>query len=78
MVLRDYQLVDVGLNVAVKFVFKDKVPANAWVRDAELGIVPIEAFVIKNVNHKNIIDYVGFFEVRSGRGFIRLLSTVLG
>ncbi|KAJ3361152.1 hypothetical protein GGF32_007707 [Allomyces javanicus] len=51
-----------NLEVAVKFILKEKVPVTSWVKDPELGAVPIEVYVIKNVHHKNIIDFVDFFE----------------
>ncbi|RKO86187.1 hypothetical protein BDK51DRAFT_29016, partial [Blyttiomyces helicus] len=35
-------------EVAVKFIFKNKVPAQGWARDKELGVIPLEAWMLKN------------------------------
>ncbi|KAI9179787.1 hypothetical protein H9P43_005117 [Blastocladiella emersonii ATCC 22665] len=51
-----------GHDVAVKFILKNKLGAQQWARDTELGVVPIEVYVIKNVRHRSIIDFVDFFE----------------
>jgi hypothetical protein len=64
----------VGLEVAVKFILKDKVPIHSWTKDSALGIVPIEVYVIKNVHHKNIIDFLDFFEVCWTLGFAAFSS----
>ena len=51
------------LSVAVKFIFKDKIPANGWKRDRGLGkIVPIEVFILRRLNHKNIVKFYDVFE----------------
>ncbi|KAJ1511572.1 hypothetical protein HMI54_011108 [Coelomomyces lativittatus] len=49
-------------EVAVKFIYKDKVPRCSWVEDKDYGWVPMEVYVIKNVKHKNIIGFVDFFQ----------------
>ncbi|KND03398.1 CAMK/CAMKL/PASK protein kinase [Spizellomyces punctatus DAOM BR117] len=49
-------------EVACKFIVKSKVPAQGWARDAELGVVPMEVFMLKNIQHDNIITYLDFFE----------------
>ncbi|KAI9088834.1 kinase-like domain-containing protein [Phlyctochytrium arcticum] len=56
-----YRLLD-GREVAVKFILKSKVPAQGWARDADLGVVPMEVFMLKNIQHDNVIDYIEFFE----------------
>jgi PAS domain-containing serine/threonine kinase len=37
-------------EVAVKFILKKKVPPRAWARDAVLGIIPTEIYILKNVS----------------------------
>ncbi|KAI7857645.1 kinase-like domain-containing protein [Circinella umbellata] len=51
-----------GIERAVKFIFRHRVPAHAWVRDPELGSVPMEIYVLKNVRHENIVNYVDFYQ----------------
>ncbi|KAJ3003584.1 hypothetical protein HKX48_001695 [Thoreauomyces humboldtii] len=51
-----------GQEVAVKFILKSKVPAQGWARDSELGVVPMEVFMLKNISHSNIISYIDFYE----------------
>ncbi|KAJ3025258.1 UNVERIFIED_CONTAM: hypothetical protein HDU68_007328, partial [Siphonaria sp. JEL0065] len=51
-----------AIEVAVKFILKEKVPANAWARDPVLGIVPTEVYILKNVSHPNVIKYLDYFE----------------
>ncbi|ORX44749.1 Pkinase-domain-containing protein [Hesseltinella vesiculosa] len=50
-----------GREVAVKFIFRDKVPYHAWVR-TEQGVLPMEIYVLKYVQHPNIIGYIDHFE----------------
>ncbi|PWN97381.1 kinase-like protein [Tilletiopsis washingtonensis] len=51
-----------GLPVAVKFIWKDKVPTHGWVRDPTLGVVPMEAFVLKVVDHPGVVKFVDLFD----------------
>ncbi|KAK9762932.1 hypothetical protein K7432_010841 [Basidiobolus ranarum] len=51
-----------GQEVAIKFIVKDKVPSQSWVYDTELGTVPMEVYLLKNLRHENIIKYLDFFE----------------
>ncbi|KAJ3176841.1 hypothetical protein HDU87_004772 [Geranomyces variabilis] len=53
---------DTNQEVAVKFILKSKVPAQGWARDSELGVVPMEVFMLKNISHENVIKYVDFYE----------------
>jgi len=53
-----------GVEVAVKFIIKDKVPVSAWVKDPELGIVPRECYLLKHVNHPCIIKYLDCYSDR--------------
>ncbi|PWN46347.1 kinase-like protein [Ceraceosorus guamensis] len=51
-----------GFPVAVKFIFKDKVPNHGWVRDPSLGVIPMEAFVLKVVKHPGVVRFVDLFD----------------
>ncbi|KAF9899830.1 hypothetical protein BX616_002826 [Lobosporangium transversale] len=49
-------------EVAVKFIFRDKVPVHGWTKDPELGVIPMEIYVLRNVEHANIIGYLNAFQ----------------
>ncbi|KAF9412513.1 hypothetical protein BGZ94_001013, partial [Podila epigama] len=49
-------------EVAVKFIFRDKVPVHGWAKDPELGIIPMEIYVLRNVKHPNIIDFLNVYQ----------------
>ncbi|KAG0303766.1 hypothetical protein BGZ98_006313 [Dissophora globulifera] len=49
-------------EVAVKFIFRDKVPAHGWAKDPELGVVPMEIYALRNVSHPNIIGFMGSYQ----------------
>ncbi|KAI8379407.1 kinase-like domain-containing protein [Radiomyces spectabilis] len=51
-----------GQPVAVKFIRKVKIPLNAWVRDAELGPIPMEIFILRRIKHPHMVGYIDFFE----------------
>ncbi|KAI9321211.1 kinase-like domain-containing protein [Dichotomocladium elegans] len=51
-----------GIERAVKFIFRHKVPAHSWVRDSELGPVPMEVYVLKHVRHENVVNFVDFYQ----------------
>ncbi|ORY44687.1 Pkinase-domain-containing protein [Rhizoclosmatium globosum] len=51
-----------GIEVAVKFILKEKVPPNAWARDPILGLIPTEVYILRNVHHVNIIQYLDYYE----------------
>ncbi|KAL7746354.1 hypothetical protein RI367_008284 [Sorochytrium milnesiophthora] len=51
-----------GVEVAVKFIFKDKVPIHCWSKDDELGVVPTEIYILKNIHHKNIVAFLDYYE----------------
>ncbi|KAJ3002195.1 UNVERIFIED_CONTAM: hypothetical protein HDU68_006403, partial [Siphonaria sp. JEL0065] len=51
-----------SIEVAVKFILKEKVPSSAWAKDPVLGVVPTEVYILKNVSHPNVIKYVEYFE----------------
>ncbi|KAF9922220.1 hypothetical protein FBU30_007691 [Linnemannia zychae] len=49
-------------EVAVKFIFRDKVPVHGWAKDPELGVIPMEIYVLRNVVHANIIGFLNVYE----------------
>lgn len=49
-------------EVAVKFIFRDKVPLHGWANDPELGHIPMEIHVLKNVAHANIIGFMNVYQ----------------
>ncbi|KAG0040620.1 hypothetical protein BGZ82_000578 [Podila clonocystis] len=49
-------------EVAVKFIFRDKVPVHGWAKDPELGIIPMEIYVLRNVQHPNIIGFLNVYQ----------------
>ncbi|KAJ3110330.1 hypothetical protein HDU96_006714 [Phlyctochytrium bullatum] len=51
-----------GLDVAIKMIFKDRIPPSALKRDRSLGVIPIEAFILKRISHKNIVRFLDVFE----------------
>ncbi|OLL24917.1 PAS domain-containing serine/threonine-protein kinase [Neolecta irregularis DAH-3] len=52
------------IEVAVKFILRHKVPKHGWARDPIHGIVPVEAHVLGNVSHPNIIRMLDFYQDR--------------
>lgn len=46
-----------GIERAVKFIIRKKVPSNAWVCDPKMGPIPMEIYTLKHVRHENIIHY---------------------
>lgn len=51
-----------GMPVAVKFIWKNKVPSHGWVKDPQLGIVPMEVFVLKVVDCPFVVKFVEAFD----------------
>ncbi|KAF8930601.1 kinase-like domain-containing protein [Dissophora ornata] len=49
-------------EVAVKFIFRDKVPVHGWAKDPELGVIPMEVYVLRNVQHANIIAFLNVYQ----------------
>ncbi|KAF8945971.1 hypothetical protein BGZ47_001624 [Haplosporangium gracile] len=49
-------------EVAVKFIFRDKVPIHGWAKDPELGVIPMEIYVLRNVVHANIIGFMNVYQ----------------
>ncbi|KAI8084951.1 kinase-like domain-containing protein [Halteromyces radiatus] len=50
-----------GQERAVKFIFKNKVPSSAWVNHNGQTL-PMEIYVLKYIQHDNIVGYVDSFE----------------
>lgn len=62
-------------RVAVKFIYKNKVPTHGWVNSRHWGaapglvqredgarIVPMEAYVLRNIRHDGVVAYIDAFE----------------
>ncbi|KAF9120315.1 hypothetical protein BGW39_011512 [Mortierella sp. 14UC] len=49
-------------EVAVKFIFREKVPVYGWAKDPELGVIPMEIHVLRNVAHANIIGFLNVYQ----------------
>ncbi|KAM5324942.1 PAS domain-containing serine/threonine-protein kinase isoform 2-T5 [Glossophaga mutica] len=49
-------------EVVVKFIRKEKVLEDCWVKDAELGRVTLEIAILSRVEHPNIIKVLDVFE----------------
>lgn len=60
--------------VAVKFIFRDKVPSHGWVRitnwdggaggrmNPEERLIPMEAYVLRHCRHEGIVGFIDLFE----------------
>ncbi|XP_053775303.1 PAS domain-containing serine/threonine-protein kinase isoform X2 [Desmodus rotundus] len=57
-------------EVVVKFIKKEKVLEDCWVKDAELGKVTLEIAILSRVEHPNIIKVLDVFE---NQGFFQLV-----
>ena len=51
-----------GLEVAVKFIIKEKVSEHAWIEDAVFGRLPMEVMLLSLVDHENIVKCLDLFE----------------
>lgn len=64
-----------GLSVAVKFIERSKIPAHGWAKSKSWGpapglspmteshrMVPMEAFVLRNVRHDGVVAFIDLFE----------------
>lgn len=49
-------------EVAVKFIFRDKVPVHGWAKDPEMGVIPMEIYVLRYVQHPNIIGFMNVYQ----------------
>ncbi|XJO75472.1 hypothetical protein BDV3_006150 [Batrachochytrium dendrobatidis] len=50
-----------GKEVAAKFILKSRVASDGWVRDPQLGVIPIEVYFLRHCRHTNIISYVAVY-----------------
>jgi len=64
-----------GMEVAVKFIIKEKVSVSAWVKDPDLGVIPRECYLLKHVNHPCIIKYLDCY---SDRKYFYLVTELHG
>jgi hypothetical protein len=51
-----------GLEVAVKFIIKDKVAEHAWIEDDVFGRLPTEVMLLSLIDHENIVKCLDLFE----------------
>ena len=51
-----------GIERAVKFIYKAKVPTSAWVTTRSNERMPMEIYVLKHVRHANVVRYIDSFE----------------
>ncbi|KAI8926273.1 kinase-like domain-containing protein [Entophlyctis helioformis] len=56
------ECLDDGEPVAIKFLYKNRIPLANWRRDRALGIVPLEVFILKRIEHPNIVRFYDVFE----------------
>lgn len=58
---------DPGKRVILKYIIKRRILVDTWIRDLNLGTVPLEVHVLEylranNLQHPNIVEIEGFFE----------------
>ena len=51
-----------GLEVAVKFIIKDRVSEHAWTEDDVFGRLPTEVLLLSLIDHDNIVKCLDLFE----------------
>ncbi|KAI8073461.1 kinase-like domain-containing protein [Gilbertella persicaria] len=51
-----------GIERAVKFIIRKKVPSSAWVVDPQMGRVPMEIYSLSHIQHPNIIQYCDAYQ----------------
>ncbi|KAI9487422.1 MAG: kinase-like domain-containing protein [Benjaminiella poitrasii] len=51
-----------GIERAVKFIIRRKVPSSAWANDPQMGLIPMEIYALKHVQHPNIIQYLDSYK----------------
>ncbi|KAJ9075919.1 hypothetical protein DSO57_1031042 [Entomophthora muscae] len=49
-------------KVAVKFLFKNKIPRSQLVVDAVMGCIPRETYILDKVNHPGIVKFLDLFQ----------------
>ncbi|KAJ3126250.1 hypothetical protein HK098_007722 [Nowakowskiella sp. JEL0407] len=52
-----------GRDIAIKFIYKHKVPVTGWVQD-DIRVVPMEIYLLRRIRHHNVISYIDCFEDR--------------
>ncbi|KAF9268856.1 Pkinase-domain-containing protein [Marasmius fiardii PR-910] len=50
------------LDVAVKFIIKEKVPQHAWMEHELYGRLPTEVMLLSVINHENVVKCLDLFE----------------
>ncbi|EGF82043.1 hypothetical protein BATDEDRAFT_86769 [Batrachochytrium dendrobatidis JAM81] len=48
-------------EVAVKFIIRSKIARTAWAVDHDLGSVPMEVYILKNICHQNIVRFLDYY-----------------
>lgn len=48
--------------VAIKFIFKNKVPEESWVWDPVYGVIPLEIYILSHCSHPNIIKFQEYYD----------------
>lgn len=61
--------------VAVKFIWRDKVPNHGWVRDPEFGAIPMEAFVLRAIESPFVVKYI---DLLADQDFFYLIQELHG
>jgi len=51
-----------GIDVAVKFIFKERIPLTSMMIESDGCLVPMEIFILSKVNHPHIVKYIEHFE----------------
>ncbi|ORZ12405.1 kinase-like domain-containing protein [Absidia repens] len=51
-----------GIEVAVKFILREKVPSHAWVQTEQGQVLPMEIYVLKTTQHPSIIGYLDDYQ----------------
>ncbi|KAI9096543.1 kinase-like domain-containing protein [Phlyctochytrium arcticum] len=51
-----------NVEVAVKLILKRRIPASAWARDRDLGIMPMEVYLVRRCTHPNVVGFKDFYE----------------
>ena len=50
------------LEVAVKFILRNKISPQGWTNDCVFGMVPRECHLVRSLQHPNIIGFVDYFQ----------------
>lgn len=51
-----------GLEVAVKFIIKEKIPEHGWMEDETIGRLPTEVMLLSFIDHENVVRCLDLFE----------------